>query len=133
MKPLGAGDYMEICKNFDVVLLRDVPRMSLERRSEARRFITLIDTFYDQKVRVIFSAECLPADLFDTAQKSSEYDQHHARVLIGDLHIKQGDSNENASLFTGEEELFAFDRAISRITEMQSAAYWTHAAEHRKH
>jgi len=44
----------------------------------------------------------------------------------------QGDSNETASLFTGEEELFAFERVLSRITEMRSAAYWTHAEELHK-
>ena len=31
-----------------------------------------------------------------------------------------------ASIFTGEEELFAFERAISRLTEMQTAEYWAH-------
>ena len=37
--------------------------------------------------------------------------------------------NESASLFTGEEELFAFERVVSRMTEMRSAAYWAHAEE----
>jgi len=50
MQPLGAIDYLALCEEFDIILLRDVPRMSLEQRSEARRFITMIDTFYDHKV-----------------------------------------------------------------------------------
>jgi len=41
----------------------------------------------------------------------------------------QGDDNEAASLFTGEEELFAFERCQSRITEMCSVAYWAQAEE----
>jgi len=49
-QPLGAADYLEICKNFDIILLRDIPQMSLDNRSATRRFITLIDTLYDQKV-----------------------------------------------------------------------------------
>ena len=36
----------------------------------------------------------------------------------------QGSENETASIFTGEEELFAFDRVKSRLTEMQTEEYW---------
>ena len=36
----------------------------------------------------------------------------------------QGSVDSKASIFTGEEELFAFDRAVSRLVEMQSTAYW---------
>ena len=36
----------------------------------------------------------------------------------------QGDDNERASIFTGEEELFAFERVMSRMTEMQTQDYW---------
>ena len=49
-KPLGAVDYLHICKEFDTIILRDIPRMNLDRKTEARRFITLIDTLYDNKV-----------------------------------------------------------------------------------
>lgn len=122
-RPLGAVDYLELCKHFDVVLLRDIPCISLGKRSEARRFITLIDMFYDQQIKVIFSAETSLDALFKDSELS-EYDRHHAKVLIGDLNIKKGDSNEVASIFTGEEELFAFERATSRIMEMCTAAYW---------
>lgn len=38
--------------------------------------------------------------------------------------VFQGDENESASLFTGEEELFAFERVMSRLTEMQTENYW---------
>ena len=124
VKPLGAVDYLELCKNFDIFLLRDIPCITLEKRSEARRFITLIDMFYDQRVKVIFSAEASLHNLFKGGELS-EYDKHHAKVMIGDLNIQQGDSNETASIFTGEEELFAFERAISRIMEMCTAAYWS--------
>jgi len=53
IQPLGAADYLEICKNFDIILLRDIPQMSLENRTMTRRFITLIDTLYDQKVTAL--------------------------------------------------------------------------------
>lgn len=50
VKPVGAIDYIELSKHFDVVLVRDVPRMNIFRKTEARRFITMVDTFYDAKV-----------------------------------------------------------------------------------
>jgi len=52
--------------------------------------------------------------------------------LLWSLSCRQGDSNESASLFTGEEELFAFERVLSRMTEMRTAAYWAHAEELHK-
>lgn len=114
------------CRKFRTMLIRDVPRITLGQRSEARRFITLIDTMYDLRVRCIFSADRCLADLFEKANEASvsEYDRHHTRVLIGDLNIKVGEDNAVASLFTGEEELFAFERVVSRMTEMGTQAYW---------
>lgn len=50
----GAVDYIALSKEFDVVLVRDVPQMNIFRKTEARRFITMIDTFYDAKVSDAF-------------------------------------------------------------------------------
>jgi len=47
-------DYIALSKEFDVVLVRDVPQMNIFRKTEARRFITMIDTFYDAKVSDAF-------------------------------------------------------------------------------
>ena len=53
---LGAVDYLEISQQFDVVLLRNIQAMDLTKRTEARRFITLIDTLYDAKVKLVISS-----------------------------------------------------------------------------
>lgn len=52
LQPLGASDYLELSKNFDTVIIRNIPQFSLAKRTQARRFITLIDNFYDFKVRM---------------------------------------------------------------------------------
>ena len=52
-QPVSAADYLEICRHFDVVLIRNIPLLSLSRRTEARRFIVLIDTLYDSKVNLL--------------------------------------------------------------------------------
>jgi len=53
-------------------------------------------------------------------------------LLMWSLLCRQGDDVNATSLFTGEEELFAFERVVSRMTEMCTAAYWAHAEELRK-
>lgn len=56
-RPLGAGDYLQLSKIFHTVIIRGVPQLNLKLKSPARRFITLIDTLYDSRVRVIISAD----------------------------------------------------------------------------
>lgn len=54
-QPVGAIDYLEICKKFVVIVFTDVPKMNIFKKTEARRFITLLDTLYDNKVSVYSS------------------------------------------------------------------------------
>ncbi|KAK2179498.1 hypothetical protein NP493_484g00031 [Ridgeia piscesae] len=123
MKPLGAVDYLEIASTFDTLILRDIPNLTLERKTEGRRFITLIDAIYDTKMQLVCSAETKADDLF-LSGKLSEADALQARVLMGDLDIDVGSENAAASIFTGEEEMFAFERVRSRLAEMQTEEYW---------
>lgn len=51
-QPLGASDYLEIARLFDTVFIRHVPILTLTLKDQARRFTTLIDNFYDNKVFV---------------------------------------------------------------------------------
>jgi len=60
-KPLAAADYLAIAHAFHTVLIDDIPVMGPEKRDQARRFITLIDTLYDEGVKLVCSAEA-PAD-----------------------------------------------------------------------
>lgn len=65
----------------------------------------------------------------DEASGSQSIEEH--RVLMDDLNIKVGDVNASSNIFTGEEELFAFDRTMSRLAEMQTPEYWTQWEKHR--
>lgn len=126
MKPLGAVDYIELAKIYDVVIIRDVPLLNIFRKAEARRLITLIDTFYDAKVGLIMSGAVPdPIDLFVQAteeQKTQVMLQN--TMILDDLAITQDDKSTDLNVFSGEEEQFAFQRAVSRLKEMQSKTYW---------
>ncbi|XP_019393408.1 PREDICTED: lactation elevated protein 1 isoform X1 [Crocodylus porosus] len=120
-RPLGASDYLEVSANFDTVFVRNIPLLTMAQRTQARRFITLIDTFYEHKVRMICSASMPLQSLF--LQEYHDGGLEESRVLMDDLGLSQ-DSAEGLSMFTGEEEIFAFQRTISRLTEMQTEQYW---------
>ncbi|XP_009461633.1 PREDICTED: lactation elevated protein 1 [Nipponia nippon] len=120
-RPLGASDYLEISKHFDTVFVRDIPLLTMAKRTQARRFITLIDTFYEHKVRIICSAVTPLQSLFLVEHDNGELED--SRVLMDDLELSQ-DSAKGLSMFTGEEEIFAFQRTVSRLTEMQTEQYW---------
>lgn len=121
-RPLGASDYLELSQAFHTVIIRDVPQLDFRLKSQTRRFITLIDTLYDNKVRVVISAAVPHTELF-IPQGDSEYTDEK-RMLMDDLKISHGSDNYKSNLFTGEEELFAFDRTVSRLSEMQTTQYW---------
>jgi len=60
----AAADYIEIARRYQTVILTDVPRMSVNERNQARRFITMLDAFYDNKVKLIVSADAAMGKLF---------------------------------------------------------------------
>ena len=46
-RPLGAADYISISKRFPVVIVEHIRQLGGSYYNEARRFVTLIDTFYE--------------------------------------------------------------------------------------
>jgi len=121
--PLGAADYLALSANFDVIILRNIPKMTVFQKTEARRFITLIDALYDNRTRLICSASTSIEDLFNAAPLTTN-DDEFKRKLMDDLDLSAADASSSA-IFTAEEEIFAFERTISRLTEMQTEQYWS--------
>lgn len=83
LQPLGGNDYVQIAQFFHTVLIHDVPTLTLDTKSQMRRFITLIDTLYDNRVRVVISADRPLDSLFQLSGSSSISDSD--RALMDDL------------------------------------------------
>lgn len=49
-QPLGASDYLEMSRLFDTIFIRHIPLLTLNKKTQARRLITLVDALYDHKV-----------------------------------------------------------------------------------
>ena len=54
--PRGPADYIEIARQFQTVLIGNIPQLHEEQNDMAKRFITLVDEFYDRHVKLILSA-----------------------------------------------------------------------------
>jgi cell division protein ZapE len=63
-QPLGASDYLRIAREFHTLIIDRIPVMDYPQRNEAKRFIALIDTLYDNAVKLVASAEAEPPALY---------------------------------------------------------------------
>ncbi|MCB8818994.1 cell division protein ZapE [Microvirga rosea] len=82
-QPLAAADYLAIAEKFHTLILEDIPRMTFERRNEAKRFILLIDALYDAHVKLLASAEAEAPELYqaDTGREAFEFDRTVSRLI----------------------------------------------------
>ena len=78
--PRSTNDYIEIAERFPVVVLDDVPVMGAGDDDAARRFVNLVDEFYDRGVRLIASAEAGPDELYAGDRLAFEFTRAASRL-----------------------------------------------------
>lgn len=79
--PRAAADYIEIAKSHNTVLLSGVPRFTRENEDAAKRFVHLVDEFYDRHVNLILSAEAAPGDLYHGLRHGFEFQRTSSRLI----------------------------------------------------
>ncbi|MFN9585848.1 MAG: cell division protein ZapE [Pseudomonadaceae bacterium] len=79
--PRSQTDYIELGKIFHAVILANVEQMSVAKDDMARRFINLVDEFYDRNVKLIISAEVELKDLYTGGRLSFEFQRTLSRLL----------------------------------------------------
>src|SRR5947209_9169459 len=74
-QPLAAADYLRVAHEFHTLIIDRIPVMGFDERNAAKRFIILIDTLYDNAVKLIASAAAEPDALYqaDSAYEASEF------------------------------------------------------------
>lgn len=96
---MGAADYLVIANNFSTVFCHNIPKLTVNELNWLRRFITFVDTMYELKVTLVLH----------TAKPCESIDQIF--------------SVEGAKEDYQQDEVFAFDRTLSRLEEMSSTKY----------
>jgi cell division protein ZapE len=79
--PRSQNDYIEIARAFQTILLSNVPALTRETENQARRFIALVDEFYDRRVKLIVSAACPITDIYTGTQLTMEFQRTASRLL----------------------------------------------------
>jgi peroxisome-assembly ATPase len=148
---LGPADYLTLASTFHTLILDKVPVLTLLKKNEARRFITLLDALYECRCKLLINAAAAPESLFfpDTAATATDddllwtesytkaqldmstpyrpniasYTGRNKDEMVVSVVDRPVDSSK-LSAFTGEDERFAFRRAVSRLYEMPSRRWW---------
>ncbi len=139
-----AADYKAVAEHFHTVVLEGVPCLSAEKHNEARRFITLVDVLYETRTKLLLSAAAPVTELFEEKEKTLVASTN-VGSLAGEtraipaaaaaafsepdpLLLKYVDAAQELVVPEGElasvkELAFAFQRAASRLVEMNSEEY----------
>ncbi len=76
----GAADYLAIAQRYHTVILVGIPVMDRAMRNEAARFVTLIDIFYEHKVKLVASADAKPSGLYPEGDGAFEFQRTASRL-----------------------------------------------------
>jgi cell division protein ZapE len=91
-KPLAAADYLEIARHFHTLLVDHIPALASTERDAARRFVLLIDTLYDQGVKLICSAAAAPDQLYSSGDSADAFRRTASRLaeMQSDDYLRRG-------------------------------------------
>lgn len=78
--PRSQSDYIEIAREYHAVIVENVPLFKGQNDDQARRFIYMVDEFYDRHVKLIMSAEAPIHELYQEGRLSFEFERTISRV-----------------------------------------------------
>jgi cell division protein ZapE len=77
---LGSGDYLAMARRYHTLILDGIPRLSPDNYDKARRFIVLIDTLYDHRVKLLASADAMPDQLYQRGENARMFERTASRL-----------------------------------------------------
>ena len=92
-EPLGPPDYLAIAAAYRTIFLSGVPKLKASQRNETKRFILMVDSFYDARTRLVALAEAGVDEYFPQGPARFRKPAHHIPlegnaigVLVGQGH-----------------------------------------------
>lgn len=79
--PRSQNDYIEIAREFHAVLVSNVPQLTSQTEDQARRFINMVDEFYDRGVKLIMSAAVELEQVYAGSRLTFEFERTRSRLL----------------------------------------------------
>ena len=82
-KPLAASDYLRLARDYHTLIIDRIPVMDYGDRNAAKRFISLIDTLYDNGVKLMASAAADPVSLYVATEgmEANEFKRTSSRLI----------------------------------------------------
>jgi len=84
--PRSQSDYVELARDFHTVLVSDVPQLDALQDNAARRFIALVDEFYDRGVKLMVAAHAPIDDLYVGERLQFEFERTRSRLAEMQTH-----------------------------------------------
>jgi cell division protein ZapE len=78
--PRSQKDYIEIARCFHTVMISNITVMDWQMEDQARRFLNLVDEFYDHNVKLIVSADARPVEIYGGKKLQFEYRRTVSRL-----------------------------------------------------
>lgn len=79
--PRSQNDYIELSKEYHSVFISNVPALGRANDDQARRFVNLVDEFYDRHVKLVLSAALPLAELYSDGKLNFEFQRTVSRLL----------------------------------------------------
>ena len=79
-RPLGPPDFLALSRRFQTVFIEHVPVLGAEKSNAVKRFITLIDTLYDTRKRLVISADAPPESIYARGRLKFEFARTASRL-----------------------------------------------------
>ena len=82
-QPLAASDYLRLARDYHTIMIDRIPVVDFGERNAAKRFITLIDTLYDNGVKLMASAEAEAMSLYLASEgvEANEFKRTSSRLI----------------------------------------------------
>ena len=80
-EPRGAADYLAVARRYHSVIVVGIPLMGPDRRNEAARFVTLVDSLYEHKVKLLAAAAARPEALYPEGDGAFEFQRTASRLI----------------------------------------------------